>query len=213
MPPRRDGDTTTWVDTWETFAEQQVRQSIERGEFDSLPGAGKPLDLGQANPFEGDSGPAHRLARNAGVVPRWVEIGHEVDECLAVLESLLHASQRGPALPTEALLVTPSAPDGWRAWLHRLWFGPPRPTRAITAIPAVHAREVARARYMDRAAYADERIRAFNAQLPRGLAWLERAPVTPDMAAARFDHAWPPATTTRNWCPSDDSWRQAKLVP
>jgi hypothetical protein len=35
---------------WETWIERQIRERMERGEFDDLPGAGKPFaDLGAAN--------------------------------------------------------------------------------------------------------------------------------------------------------------------
>ncbi|MCO5307854.1 MAG: DUF1992 domain-containing protein [Austwickia sp.] len=37
---------------WESWVEKQIRQAQERGEFDNLPGAGKPLDLG--NPDDPD---------------------------------------------------------------------------------------------------------------------------------------------------------------
>jgi hypothetical protein len=55
---------------------------------------------------------------------------------------------------------------------------------------ACEAKEVARARFLERAAHADARIRAFNAQLPRTLAWLERPRLTQSIAEARFDRAW-----------------------
>lgn len=34
------------MDGYESLAERRVREAQERGEFDNLPGAGKPLDLG-----------------------------------------------------------------------------------------------------------------------------------------------------------------------
>ena len=34
---------------WTDIAEQRIREAQERGEFDDLPGAGKPLDLSDAN--------------------------------------------------------------------------------------------------------------------------------------------------------------------
>jgi hypothetical protein len=67
MLPRRGGDTTTWIDSWESYAEQKVREAIERGEFERLPSAGRPIDLGDDNPFDSDMGSACRLAHNVGV--------------------------------------------------------------------------------------------------------------------------------------------------
>jgi hypothetical protein len=34
---------------WADIAEQRIREAQDRGEFDDLPGAGKPLDLSDAN--------------------------------------------------------------------------------------------------------------------------------------------------------------------
>lgn len=38
-------DPEDWVDPAERMSERLIREAIERGEFDDLPGAGKPLDL------------------------------------------------------------------------------------------------------------------------------------------------------------------------
>jgi hypothetical protein len=40
------------VDGYESLAERRIREAQERGEFDNLPGAGKPLDLG--DPYDED---------------------------------------------------------------------------------------------------------------------------------------------------------------
>ncbi|MGA4668752.1 DUF1992 domain-containing protein [Propionibacteriaceae bacterium Y1923] len=40
--PRRPMVFETWID-------KQIREATERGEFDNLPGAGKPVDLGDPN--------------------------------------------------------------------------------------------------------------------------------------------------------------------
>src|SRR5512143_1347989 len=44
-------------DTWENHVEQQIREAMERGDFDNLKGQGKPLDL---HPYPGD--PAQEMA-------------------------------------------------------------------------------------------------------------------------------------------------------
>lgn len=40
------------MDRYESLAERRIREAQERGEFDDLPGAGKPLDLG--DPYDED---------------------------------------------------------------------------------------------------------------------------------------------------------------
>lgn len=197
MPPRRTRDTTTWVDSWESYAEQQVREAIDRGEFDRLPGAGAPIDLGDVNPFEGDLGPAYRLARNAGVVPGWVALGQEVEACLLTLETLLGSLPRSPVALGKPESVAPQGGSRWREKLRLLWLGSPHLASEPAIATPTNARTIARARFIDRAAHADSRIRAYNSQLPRSLAWLERPRYTPQMAATRFDRAWPPSDEPR----------------
>ena len=57
----------------ESMAEKMLREAIEAGEFDNLPGKGKPVDLSE-NPFEDpDLRVVHKLLRDAGFAPAWIE--------------------------------------------------------------------------------------------------------------------------------------------
>jgi len=57
----------------ESLVEKKIREAIEEGEFDNLPGKGQPVDL-RENPFEDpDLRMVHRLLRNAGFAPAWIE--------------------------------------------------------------------------------------------------------------------------------------------
>lgn len=49
---------------WESWVERQIREATQRGEFDNLPGTGKPLDLG--NPDDPDWW-IKRLVRREGI--------------------------------------------------------------------------------------------------------------------------------------------------
>jgi len=52
---------------------------MEQGEFDNLSGKGAPLDLSE-NPFEDpDWRTAHRLLRNAGIAPAWIEERKDIE--------------------------------------------------------------------------------------------------------------------------------------
>jgi DnaJ family protein C protein 28 len=56
-----------------------LREAIENGEFDDLPGKGEPIDL-KENPFEDpDLRVVHRLLRNAGFAPAWIEERKDID--------------------------------------------------------------------------------------------------------------------------------------
>jgi DnaJ homolog subfamily C member 28 len=57
----------------ESMAEKMLREAIEAGEFDNLPGKGQPVDLSE-NPFEDpDLRVVHKLLREAGFAPAWIE--------------------------------------------------------------------------------------------------------------------------------------------
>jgi DnaJ family protein C protein 28 len=76
----------------ESLAEKKLREAIENGEFDNLPGKGKPVDL-KENPFEDpDLRVVHRLLRNAGFAPAWIEERKDID---LELETALTKLTRG----------------------------------------------------------------------------------------------------------------------
>lgn len=58
---------------WESLIDQKIREAMEQGEFDDLSGKGAPIDLSE-NPFEDpELRMAHRMLRNAGCAPSWIE--------------------------------------------------------------------------------------------------------------------------------------------
>lgn len=65
---------------WESLIEQKLREAMRKGEFDNLPGKGKPLDMGDDNPFEDPSmRTAYRLLRNGNFTLPWIEERRELD--------------------------------------------------------------------------------------------------------------------------------------
>jgi DnaJ family protein C protein 28 len=58
---------------WESWIDQQIREAQDRGEFDDLPGKGRPLDLA-ANPYAKDQELAFKVLRDAGYAPDWIEL-------------------------------------------------------------------------------------------------------------------------------------------
>jgi hypothetical protein len=60
------------------IAERQIREAIERGEFENLPGAGKPLNLEEYFSTPGDLRMAYSILKNAGCAPAEVELLNEV---------------------------------------------------------------------------------------------------------------------------------------
>jgi DnaJ homolog subfamily C member 28 len=63
----------------ETLVEKKIREAIEKGEFDDLPGKGEPIDLAE-NPFEDpELRTVHRLLKNAGYAPAWIEARKSIE--------------------------------------------------------------------------------------------------------------------------------------
>jgi DnaJ family protein C protein 28 len=73
----------------ESLTEKKLREAIESGEFDDLPGKGEPIDL-KENPFEDpDLRVVHRLLRNAGFAPAWIEERKDIDAELEAFRTKL----------------------------------------------------------------------------------------------------------------------------
>ena len=67
------------MDRLETLVEKKIREAMESGEFDDLPGKGQPVDTSE-NPFEDpDLRMVHHLLRNAGFAPAFIEERKDID--------------------------------------------------------------------------------------------------------------------------------------
>jgi DnaJ family protein C protein 28 len=67
------------MNRYETLVEKKIREAMEKGEFDDLPGKGKPIDLAE-NPFEDpELRTVHRLLKNAGYAPAWIEARKSIE--------------------------------------------------------------------------------------------------------------------------------------
>lgn len=77
------------MDKRESLIDKLIRESMERGEFDDLPGRGQPIDLSE-NPFEDpELRTVHRLLRNAGFAPAWIEERKDIDAELERARAIL----------------------------------------------------------------------------------------------------------------------------
>ena len=73
----------------EKLVEKKIREAMEKGEFDNLPGKGEPIDLSE-NPFEDpEMRTVHRLLRNAGFAPAFIEERKSIEAELAQGRKLL----------------------------------------------------------------------------------------------------------------------------
>jgi DnaJ family protein C protein 28 len=74
---------------WESAIDKQIREAMERGEFDNLPGAGKPLDLSDDPHTPDDWRMAFKILKDNKVAPGWIEHGKTIRDELRALQLLL----------------------------------------------------------------------------------------------------------------------------
>jgi DnaJ family protein C protein 28 len=82
---------------FDQIVEEKIRAAIEAGEFDHLPGAGKPLQL-EVNPYEPEGwGAAFRLLKKNGYTLPWLEERQEIEQAVAQLRRWLEQAADDPA--------------------------------------------------------------------------------------------------------------------
>jgi hypothetical protein len=90
---------------FDEIAERKIAEAIERGEFNDLPGAGKPLELDDDAHIPEDLRVAFRILKNAGYVPPEVENLREVGELERLVKAHdLDSPQKAKLLRKIALL-------------------------------------------------------------------------------------------------------------
>jgi hypothetical protein len=80
------------LNAFDAIVEARIAQAQRAGEFDHLPGSGKPLDLDDDRLVPEDVRVAYRILRNAGFVPEEVVARREAADLRAGLRRLLAAA-------------------------------------------------------------------------------------------------------------------------
>lgn len=73
---------------FQKIVEQRINEAMKRGDFEDLPGSGKPLEFKDANIPE-DLRLAYKILKNAGFVPPEIEVKKQIqqtEELLAGME-------------------------------------------------------------------------------------------------------------------------------
>jgi hypothetical protein len=73
------------MSAWDAIAERRISEAQARGELDNLPGAGAPLALDDDALVTEDLRVAHRILKNAGLLPPQLEPHREIREIEALL--------------------------------------------------------------------------------------------------------------------------------
>ncbi len=77
------------MDPIEAIAERRIREAIELGKLENLPGAGKPLKLDDDSQVPPELRAAYRVLKNAGFLPPEVELRREIREAEDLLRSAI----------------------------------------------------------------------------------------------------------------------------
>jgi hypothetical protein len=80
------------------LVEQKLAEAVSRGEFDNLPGAGRPLDLDDDKLVPEELRVAYRILKNAGCVPPEVEARAKAAKKLALLKTRIEHTYYEKAL-------------------------------------------------------------------------------------------------------------------
>ena len=207
MPIRHEGDyQRREIKSWDSWIDEAILEAQERGDFDNLPDAGKPIQI-ETSPFAPDMQAALSTLKNAGYAPTWMELDREITHAKHDLETFLERSavyleaqyrhlSSGQSAPRSS---QPAVKPGWWTrvlrWITFAGDTGSQPAHSLTVADLNTIRSRMRDQYLERAAAIDKKITEFHAALPRNLWHLERMRLTQEFAAKTFDsrmstHCW-----------------------
>jgi len=79
--------------SWESLVERQIREGMDAGAFKELRFQGEPLPI-EDDSVAGEWAMAHRMLKNAGAAPPWIESDKEARRLLAELETMIDRAPR-----------------------------------------------------------------------------------------------------------------------
>jgi hypothetical protein len=185
--------------------DSQVREAMERGDFDDLPGKGKPLQL-DPRTNNADAIVAGIL-KEANAAPEWVHLSRRIDQLKEQLAAELEAAR---SHATESRAVAAALLERWRyasaqtpesSWLARWRDRREDPSRIEREL----RQTIARAERRRTDAFAalillvhdiNRRTRRYNLTVP--VASRQRGPLTVGEVAADFVRAWPSLILARD---------------
>ncbi len=76
------------MDLFAALAERKILEAMERGEFDDLPGKGKPLDLSYDPMVPEELRIAYKMLKNAGCLPPELELHNEIVRLRGLIDAV-----------------------------------------------------------------------------------------------------------------------------
>lgn len=80
--------------SFQRLAERRILQAMQEGEFDNLPGRGRPLDLDDDAHLPEELRLAYRILKNAGFAPPEVELRREIARIEELIGSMDDAREK-----------------------------------------------------------------------------------------------------------------------
>jgi hypothetical protein len=78
----------------ERLAEERIREAMDRGEFDDLPGRGEPLELENDSHLPEDLRIAHKILKNADCLPPELQLRKEIHTTQQLLAGITDTQQK-----------------------------------------------------------------------------------------------------------------------
>lgn len=72
---------------FEMIAEQKIKEAMKNGEFDNLPGAGKPLELELLSNIPEELRVTYKILKNANMLPEEMELSKEIRSLQDLIEA------------------------------------------------------------------------------------------------------------------------------
>ncbi len=135
------------MSNWGTYIDRQIRKAMEDGEFDNLPGEGKPLNLEEDESTPDEMRLAFKILRENDLAPAWIMQGKDIDH---KIEELLNRLRRSVDA-YRAAMDAPNATANTRASAARAW-------------------QTAQAKMTASAAKINQEISVYNLKVPAGIA-------------------------------------------
>ena len=83
---------------FDRIVEERIRKAQRKGDFENLPGAGKPLKLQDDSHIAEDLRLAHKILKNADCLPPEIEIKKEIQQTEDLLAGMQSTSEKYRAL-------------------------------------------------------------------------------------------------------------------